>query len=201
MMKIYTFFILNIILLLLQTSDTITKNHKHRRYDNIPFMRSVENSKNNSERIYDGGISKSLIRLFAPREQRYVIPNNSSHFSTLLDWAALDKFLLKHLQQNNENKMDYNPWFAMTPRKTGVLSSFETSQWYQKLASHCVDWEPDSYSWNGFLCSGVTDFGINLFIEVIAFKDLVLCALIGYTTGDSLFCLTLYQCYMKIDID
>ena len=187
----YHIFILRSILIWQITSVT-TENEKYHRNHNTPFKRLVESTKNNTNSTYDGGISKSLIHFLVPSEQSHIRPYKSSQFSPLLDWANFDKMILEYEESNFESQIDNNPWFAMSPRKAGILHSLETSEWYQKLASHCVDWEPDSYSWNGFLCSGVTDFGINLFIEAIAFKDLVMCAIIGYTTGDSLFCLTIY---------
>ena len=190
-MKTYKTFVLTSILIW-QSIFAATGNEKNHRHHISLLKRSVESTNYITKNIYDGGISKSLIHWLVPKEQSHIIPYESSQFSPLLDWASFDKALLENKNSSFESQINYYPWFAMSPRKTGILQSLETSEWYQKLASHCVDWEPDSYSWNGFLCSGMTDFGINLFIEAIAFKDLVMCAIIGYTTGDSLFCLTIY---------
>ena len=179
-------------LLLLQFRTTDMKKHPYQRNTKVSNTHLSDKPKDDSKSIYRGGAAKSLVRLLAPSQQSHVIPNYTSLNPTLFEWEKFDNFFLKLLNQKSESRLDFGPWFSMKPRKTGILQSLENSEWYQKLASHCVDWSPDSYSWDGFLCSGVTDFGINLFIEAIAFKDLVVCAIIGYATGDSLFCLSLY---------
>ena len=114
--------------------------------------------------------------------------------SHLLPWKEFSDFILGGPNQHIAKYINPERFYTtMTrPRQNGVLHSFEKSDWYQKMASYCVNWEPDAYSFNGFLCNVITDFGINLFIESIAFKELMTCAAIGYATGDSLFCLAWY---------
>ena len=189
-MKHKRIFILKLTLIFITFCLAQMKTQPYHQNFAVPYTASV--FENDSSSVYSGGDTKSLIRFLVPSQQSHKIPNKLPQIPSLFNWAKLDNFLLQQSKQNPKTEIDNDPWFAMKPRKTGILHSLETSEWYQKLASHCVDWSPDSYSWNGFLCSGVTDFGINLFIEAIAFKDLVVCAILGYATGDSLFCLTLY---------
>ena len=142
---------------------------------------------------YDGGQAKTLVKIFAPNQQHHIKPNYASSLPHLLPWKKFSNFLLGGPSQHNNKNINYDTFVAtMGPRQNGVLHSFEKSEWYQTLASYCIDYNPDSYSFSGFLCNVITDFGINVFIEAITFKELMTCAAIGYATGDSLFCLAWY---------
>ena len=184
--------VLFMILLLFEYCSTVSvKQYYHSNYRNrrtiIPDSFAVP-----SPMPYNGGTAKTLVKVLVSNQQRHVKPTQATSISHLLPWKKFSEFFLGGPNMHLNEKIDYNPFFIMGPRKHGVLNAFEISEWYQKRAGYCVDWNPDSYSYEGFLCSGITDFGINLFIEAISFKDLIICGLIGYTTGDSLFCLSWY---------
>ena len=139
---------------------------------------------------YNGGMAKIMVHyLFTDNQKEDNKISERNQLSHLFQWRKFNDFFgfNQHL-----DKVDYSPQFTMKPRKTGMLYAIESSDWYQKLTSHCVDWNPDSYSFNGALCNGMKYFGINVFKGVITFSDLITCSMIGYVTGDGLFCLTWY---------
>ena len=142
---------------------------------------------------YNGGIAKIIANfLLANTPEKLKSGDEKYTVSHSFEWKKFNNFFLNGFGRHFENNVDYRPTFAMKPRKTGILHSMESSDWFQKLTSHCVNWNPDAYSFNGALCGGMKYFGINLFSGVIKFSDLITCAMIGYATGDGLFCLTWY---------
>ena len=166
-----------------------TCNSIHENVQEHSLSRSVIVSSPNS---YDGGMAKIMVHYLLTNDQK---GDNRicemSQLSHLFPWKKFNDFFLNGFSQHLD-KVDYSPQFTMKPRKTGMLHAIESSDWYQQLTSHCVDWNPDSYSFNGALCNGMKYFGINVFKGVITFSDLITCSMIGYATGDGLFCLTWY---------
>ena len=188
-MKFIWIFILTI---LLECCYASIKRQLHNHYNRQKRTLIPESFVIKSTKPYNGGHAKSLVRILAPNQQRHIQPDYKPPIPHLLPWKTFSEFFLGGPNQHLNHKINYDPSFIMRPRQSGILHSLEKSDLYQKLASYCVDWNPDAYSYFGFLCSGITDFGINLFIEAISFKDLIICAMIGYASGDSLFCLTWY---------
>ena len=153
----------------------------------------VQSSSVPSPTPYEGGFAKTLAHYLLMNEQKNIFdPNKKHQVSHLLEWKKFNQLFLKDFNQHFDHRVNYNPSFAMHPRRAGMFHSLERSKWYQMTTSHCVDWNPDSYSLVGVLCNGLKYFGLNLFKGVISFTDLITCAMIGLATGDSLFCLTWY---------
>ena len=142
---------------------------------------------------YDGGLAKTLAHYLLRNEKKNNFdPNKKHQVSHLLEWKKFNHLFLNDFNRHFDYRINYSPSFAMQPRQTGMLNFLERSKWYQRITSHCVNWNPDSYSLDGVLCNGLKYFGLNLFKGVISFADLITCAIIGLATGDSLFCLTWY---------
>ena len=193
-MKYQNIFILKAIALLLIKSCLLCESAVNRRYNHRRFREFTPNSYNvPSSDSYNGGITKTVVDYLFTNDSQIQTNNCGKHqLSHLIQWGKFNDLFLGKFSQHFDAKVNYSPWFAMLPRQTGMLHAFERSKWYQKLAFYCVDWSPDSYSFNGALCNGIKYFGINFFKGLISFSDLITCAIIAYVTGDSLFCLTWY---------
>ena len=161
-------------------------------HENVPDQSLSKSASVSSPISYNGGMVKIMVHYLLTNNQKEDNKvSERNQLSHLFPWRKFNDFFLNGFNQHFD-KVDYSPQFAMKPRKTGMLYAIESSDWYQQLTSHCVDWNPDSYSFNGALCNGMKYFGINVFKGVITFSDLITCSMIGYTTGDGLFCLTWY---------
>ena len=145
-----------------------------------------------SSKPYDGGIAKEFVKILAPNQQHHIKHNYNSPIPHIFPWKQFNTFFSAGKDGHLDNRIDYNSSFAMQPRPSGAFHWVEKSSWYQQLAGYCVNGDHDSYSYVGLLCTGITDFGINVFIETIFIQDLMICAMIAFTTGDSLFCLAWY---------
>ena len=169
-------------------------HHQQHSLSAIPFHPTSNSTSPNvlQGTPYSGGAASTLVKILAPSQLPHKISDYTPPIPHLFPWKTFGDFFLGGKNQHLNEKIDYDPFYVMKPRQGGILHEFETSGWYQRRASFCVNSNPDSYSLEGFLCSGMTDFGINLFIEFIAFKELMMCAAIGWITGDSLFCLAWY---------
>ena len=142
---------------------------------------------------YKGGFAKTLAHYLLMNEPKNNFDPNKKHQVThLIEWKLFNQLFLNDFNKHFDHRVNYSPRFAMHPRQAGMLHFLERSKWYQRTTSHCVNWNPDSYSLDGVLCNGLKYFGLNLFKGVISFTDLITCAIIGLATGDSLFCLTWY---------
>ena len=68
----------------------------------------------------------------------------------------------------------------------------ESSPWWHETMTFCTKSKTERYSPKSLACSLIIDFGLTILIELIFFKDLLLCAGTVYLTGDSNLCLALY---------
>ena len=65
--------------------------------------------------------------------------------------------------------------YNLKQRNRGTLVGYEKLPGYQAISQWCVDRSPDPYTTESYLCSGIIDFGIGLFIESQTLNDLLLC--------------------------
>ena len=65
--------------------------------------------------------------------------------------------------------------YGLKQRNRGTLVGYEKLPGYQAISQWCVDRSPDPYTTESYLCSGIIDFGIGLFIESQTLNDLLLC--------------------------
>ena len=65
--------------------------------------------------------------------------------------------------------------YGLQPRNRGSLSNYEKGVDYQTASKWCIDRKPQPYTAESFLCSGIIDFGIGLFIESQTLNDMLVC--------------------------
>ena len=190
--RIKEIFVLFFISLYERPIDASNTQQSNYRYYPGYERRFMQNAHPNNRQPYEGGLAKHIVKAVAPDQQ----PNVRDDYYTsptqqLLPWKKLENFFVTN-DEHLDPKINYDETYIMKPRPSGAIHWFEKSHLYQQLAGFCVDSQPDPFTFRAYLCTGITDFGINLFIEAISIKDLLTCFALAQVTGDSLYCLTWY---------
>ena len=116
-------------------------HHQQHSPSAVPFHPSRNSTSQNylQGTPYSVGAASTLVKILAPGQLPHKISDYTPPIPHLFPWKTFGDYLLGGQNQHLNEKIDYNPFYTMKPRQAGILNEFETSEWYQKRASFCVN--------------------------------------------------------------
>ena len=73
-----------------------------------------------------------------------------------------------------------------------MFDLIESNPWWHETMTFCTQAKTEKFSPKSLACSLIIDFGLTILIELLFFKDLLICAGLMFVTGDTNLCLALY---------
>lgn len=111
----------------------------------------------------DGGWTRLMLDGMGPPQTYEVAGSSSTEEKPYsLVWQDVLDFYQPHLNESLHRDM-HGVRFTTSglhQRLKGPLASLETGDFYQDIASRCVDEKPSPYSIRGMMCGVVLNFGI-----------------------------------------
>jgi len=112
--------------------------------------------------------------------------------------SGIWKFLFDNEEQILQTKLKTNiangeTLYTNKNRDGGfVFELIESNEWWHETMTFCTKAKTERFSPKSLACSLIIDFGLTILIELLFFKDLVICSGLMYLTGDTTLCLALY---------